>query len=81
VRRLGTVSALTERQAINDPAAEFEETVQGFEDAVFAQSPVAAEHYDDEYFVADWREGDNRYDVETRREIEGRNPALIKEVF
>ena len=45
------------------------------------RAPVAAEHYDDEYFTADWREGDNRYDLETRRRIEGRNPALIKEVF
>jgi SAM-dependent methyltransferase len=60
---------------------DFESEVQAFEDAVFAQQPVAAEHYDDEYFVSDWREGGNKYDVETRREIEGRNPALIKEVF
>ena len=60
---------------------DFEATVQGFEDAVYSQKPVEAEHYDDDYFVSDWREGDNRYDVETRRAIEGRNPALIKEVF
>jgi glycerol-3-phosphate cytidylyltransferase-like family protein/2-polyprenyl-3-methyl-5-hydroxy-6-metoxy-1,4-benzoquinol methylase len=59
----------------------FESEVQAFEDAVFAQQPVAAAHYDDEYFVSDWREGGNKYDIETRREIEGRNPALIKEVF
>ena len=45
------------------------------------QRPVSAEHYDDEYFQDDWREGDNRYDLETRRRIEARNPALIKEVF
>jgi SAM-dependent methyltransferase len=60
---------------------DFESEVQAFEDAVFAQQPVAAEHYDDEYFVSDWREGGNKYDIETRRAIEGRNPALIKEVF
>jgi SAM-dependent methyltransferase len=60
---------------------DFESLVQRFEDAVFDQAPVEAEHYDDEYFVSDWREGDNRYDIETRRRIEGRNPALIKEVF
>jgi SAM-dependent methyltransferase len=72
---------LTEHETIDDRATDFEPTVEAFEDAVFAQSPVAAEHYDDEYFVSDWREGDNRYDLETRREIEGRNPTLIKEVF
>jgi glycerol-3-phosphate cytidylyltransferase-like family protein/SAM-dependent methyltransferase len=63
------------------PVNDFESEVQAFEDLVFAQQPVSAGHYDDEYFVSDWREGGNKYDVETRREIEGRNPALIKEVF
>jgi glycerol-3-phosphate cytidylyltransferase-like family protein/2-polyprenyl-3-methyl-5-hydroxy-6-metoxy-1,4-benzoquinol methylase len=63
------------------PGTDFEQEVQAFEDAVFAQQPVPAAHYDDEYFVSDWREGGNKYDIETRREIEGRNPALIKEVF
>src|SRR5436853_4239887 len=55
--------------------------VQAFEDAVFDQRPVAADHYDDEYFVSDWREGENDYRLETRRRIEGRNPQLIKDVF
>jgi SAM-dependent methyltransferase len=55
--------------------------VDAFEAAVLAQHPVAAEHYDKEYFTSDWREGDNRYDLATRRRIEGRNPELIKEVF
>jgi SAM-dependent methyltransferase len=55
--------------------------VDRFEQAVLAQRPVAAEHYDEEYFASDWREGDNRYDLESRRRIEARNPALIKEVF
>lgn len=55
--------------------------VGAFERAVFEQKPVSAEHYDDEYFASDWREGDNRYDLETRRRIEDRNPVLIKEVF
>lgn len=63
------------------PVDDFENEVQAFEDAVVAQQPVSAAHYDDEYFVSDWREGGNKYDLETRREIEGRNPALIKEVF
>jgi SAM-dependent methyltransferase len=60
---------------------DFVSSVQAFEEAVFQQRPTPPSHYDDEYFVSDWREGDNRYDLETRRRIEGRNPALIKEVF
>lgn len=60
---------------------DFVSSVQAFEEAVFDQKPTPRGHYDDEYFVSDWREGDNNYDLETRRRIEGRNPALIKEVF
>lgn len=60
---------------------DFKHAVADFEEAVFSQQPVAPDHYDDEYFVSDWREGDNKYDIETRRRIEDRNPALIKEVF
>jgi SAM-dependent methyltransferase len=55
--------------------------VEEFERAVLAQRPVGEEHYDDDYFAADWREGDNRYDLETRRRIEDRNPQLIADVF
>jgi ubiquinone/menaquinone biosynthesis C-methylase UbiE len=60
---------------------QFAPEVEQFEQVVLAQEPVGDQHYDDDYFAADWREGDNRYDLETRRRIEGRNPALIKEVF
>lgn len=60
---------------------DFVQTVRSFEEAVFGQKTVGSDHYDDEYFVSDWREGDNRYDVETRRRIEDRNPQLIKDVF
>ena len=59
----------------------FFEEVQAFEDAVVAQRPFDSAHYDDDYFASDWREGDNRYDLDTRRRIEDRNPHLIKEVF
>jgi SAM-dependent methyltransferase len=55
--------------------------VQDFEELVFSQRPVAAEHYDSTYFASDWREGDNKYDLDTRRRIEARNPELIKETF
>jgi 2-polyprenyl-3-methyl-5-hydroxy-6-metoxy-1,4-benzoquinol methylase len=59
----------------------FLDDVQAFEQAVLAQEAVTAAHYDDEYFAADWREGGNRYELETRRRVEDRNPALIKEVL
>ncbi len=55
--------------------------VARFEEVVLAQRPIASEHYDAEYFVDGWREAGNSYELETRRRIEGRNPALIKEVF
>jgi SAM-dependent methyltransferase len=61
----------------NDLAHQVEE----FERLVSSQAPIAAGHYDDDYFASDWREGDNRYDLETRRRIEDRNPKLIKDVF
>lgn len=63
------------------PFDQFRATVDAFESAVFAQRPVEAEHYDDDYFTADWREGGNRYDLETRRRVEDRNPSLIVEVL
>jgi SAM-dependent methyltransferase len=60
---------------------ELETMVEQFEAAVLDQRPVPADHYDDQYFRSDWRDEGNRYDLETRRRIEARNPALIKEVF
>ena len=59
----------------------FEDEVRRFEETVFGQRPVASEHYGEDYFAAGWREGGNRYELETRRRVEDRNPALIKEVF
>lgn len=55
--------------------------VRAFEEAIRAQHPVAAEHYDSDYFLDNWREERNSYDLETRRRVEGRHPQLIKEVF
>ena len=55
--------------------------LRAFEAAVLEQKPIPAGHYDESYFASDWREGDNRYDLETRRRIEARNPQLIQEVF
>ena len=52
-----------------------------FETRVLEQKPVASGHYDAEYFTGEWRDGGNNYSLETRRQIEDRNPSLIKEVF
>jgi SAM-dependent methyltransferase len=56
-------------------------SIQRFEEVVLRQQPVAAEHYDRAYFHSNWRSGTNNYSIEVRRDIEGRNPQLIKEVF
>ncbi len=55
--------------------------VAAFEQLVHDQQAVEAEHYSEDYFATDWREGDNKYDLETRRRIEDRNPQLIKDVL
>jgi len=52
-----------------------------FEQRVVEQKSVGAGHYNAEYFTGDWRDAGNNYNLETRRQIEGKNPALIKEVF
>jgi SAM-dependent methyltransferase len=56
-------------------------TITEFEARVLEQQPVGAAHYDAEYFTGEWRDAGNNYSLETRRTIEARNPALIKEVF
>lgn len=61
--------------------AEAAPALAAFEQLVFAQQPIAAQHYDDHYFVSDWRDGGNDYTIETRRRIEGRHPEVIKAVF
>jgi 2-polyprenyl-3-methyl-5-hydroxy-6-metoxy-1,4-benzoquinol methylase len=52
-----------------------------FEQRVFDQKPVASGHYDSDYFTGDWRAAGNNYSLETRREIEAKNPQLIRDVF
>ena len=63
------------------PFDHFAAELERFEQLVREQQEVTPEHYDDEYFAAGWREDDNRYELDSRRRIEDRNPALIKEVF
>ena len=56
-------------------------TITEFEQRVLDQKPVASGHYDSEYFTGEWRAEGNNYNLETRRAIEAKNPALIKETF
>jgi ubiquinone/menaquinone biosynthesis C-methylase UbiE len=56
-------------------------TITEFESRVLAQKPVESGHYDAEYFTGEWRDAGNNYSLETRRQIEAKNPALIKDVF
>jgi ubiquinone/menaquinone biosynthesis C-methylase UbiE len=56
-------------------------TINEFESAVLGQRPVGSVHYDTEYFTGDWRAEGNNYSLQTRREIEAKNPSLIKDVF
>lgn len=57
------------------------ETINAFEEMVLKQEAVPSTHYDKDYFHSQWRAENNNYNIETRREIEGKNPALIKDVF
>jgi cytidyltransferase-like protein len=52
-----------------------------FEAHVLSQRPTPAAHYDGIYFTGDWREGGNNYQLDTRRQVEGRHPELLKAVF
>jgi 2-polyprenyl-3-methyl-5-hydroxy-6-metoxy-1,4-benzoquinol methylase len=52
-----------------------------FEARILDQKPVTSGHYDSEYFTGEWRAEGNNYSLETRRQIEARNPLLIREVF
>ncbi len=56
-------------------------TINEFEQAIYGQTPVGSMHYDAEYFTGEWRAEGNSYNLETRRQIEAKNPLLIKEVF
>ncbi|MBI4886441.1 MAG: class I SAM-dependent methyltransferase [Acidobacteria bacterium] len=52
-----------------------------FEQAILKQQSVDAVHYDAEYFTGDWRADGNSYTLDARRQIEAKNPQLIKDVF
>src|SRR4029079_10188052 len=52
-----------------------------FESLVFSQRRVEATHYDESYWKDEWRQAGNVYTIEKRREIEGRHPQVVKDVF
>jgi cytidyltransferase-like protein len=54
---------------------------EAFEKILFSQKEINAHYYDTHYFQGHWRHGDNNYSLEKRREMEGKNPFNIKEVF
>jgi len=56
-------------------------TITEFEARVLEQRLVESGHYDAEYFTGEWRDEGNNYSLETRRRIEAKNPALIRDVF
>jgi 2-polyprenyl-3-methyl-5-hydroxy-6-metoxy-1,4-benzoquinol methylase len=60
---------------------ELEAAVQRLEELVSSQRTFGPQHYDKPYFTDTWRERNNRYDLETRRHVEGPNPQLIAEVL
>jgi cytidyltransferase-like protein len=58
-----------------------ENSLERYEQFVLQQAEPGAEKFSEEYFTDGWRDQGNSYQIEVRRKIEARNPALIKEVF
>lgn len=71
------LGAFAKRHLEMNSASELEQ----FEEAFFQQKETPASHYEESYFLGTWRHDGNDYSIETRREKEGRNPALIRDVF
>lgn len=63
------------------PFDQFVDLSDAFEATVAAQRAFEPHHYDDDYFASDWRDEGNKYELETRRRIEGPNPKLIQETL
>ncbi|MDO8732929.1 MAG: methyltransferase domain-containing protein [Actinomycetota bacterium] len=52
-----------------------------FEEFMRDQKSPADSDFDNDYFLAEWRKGDNSYNLEQRRAIEGKHPAVLIEAF
>ena len=64
------------------PTLNWEPEVANFEKFVQNQKAASpAQDFDENYFVGEWRHGNQSYTLTSRREIEGRNPELIKSVL
>lgn len=64
------------------PCAKWENEYEKFESFVLNQSMAEPNSdFDDNYFTGEWRHGYTTYTLETRRDVEGRNPELIKSVL
>ena len=55
--------------------------LESYETFVLEQAEPGAEKFSESYFTDSWRDQGNSYEIDVRRKIEARNPALIKEVF
>ena len=55
--------------------------VDQFEELIRSQTVLQASAYNDQYFAGTWRHGHETYSIESRREIEGKNPENIRDVF
>jgi cytidyltransferase-like protein len=58
-----------------------ENSLERYEKFVLEQAEPGSEKFSKEYFTDNWRDQGNSYQIEVRRKIEARNPALVKEVF
>ncbi len=66
---------------IRDLLPDEETAVDRFEELVLSQEMPQADNYDQEYFQGEWRTDQDRYTLESRRQIEGRHPEVVKQVF
>lgn len=64
------------------PTLTWESEVAKFEKFVQNQkAAIPAKDFDENYFTGEWRHGNQSYTLASRREIEGKNPNLIKSVL
>jgi cytidyltransferase-like protein len=77
----GSSSKTLDDHFLNRSKNSSEKELKLFEDAFQNQEAVSNSHYDESYFLDNWRSAGNNYDLETRRTVEGRNPELIKKTF
>ncbi len=55
--------------------------LDGFEAFLANQDATGSSGFDEGYFADTWRDNEAAYTLEARRQIEGRHPALVSDVF